>query len=282
MTGPLDPRDDLLDSAVLSVLAEMRGEGRDPQRFTAGRAGVMVAAARARETSAVPVGGRWLRWRRRFAITALGFAGANLALGGMVALAAGAQPDSMLYGVKRAAEAAALSLTFDPVDKAKLELQIADRRADEAATMARSGRADLALDAARDATNLVREASATLSANPSVDNQQALTHASAEAMARLQAVFAALENGTDPGAAEAARSLDSAWSNGLGLGITGNQGHPGTPSQGQGAAGGAGSGGSPAGGQSSPPATPPVGGTVSPSPHGGGSGGHPTHTPPPH
>jgi len=279
MTRPLDPRDDdALDADLLSVLAELRGEGRDPRRFSAGRAAVMAAAARAREAAAVAPGGRRLRWRRRIAIGAFGFAGANLALGGVVALAAGAQPDSILYGVKRAAEATALSLTFDPVDKAKLELQIAGRRADEAATMARNGRADLALDAARDATGLVREASATLSANPSVDNEQALAHASAEAMDRLQAVFAALENGTDPGAAEAARSLDDAWSNGLGLGALGQQG---TEGQGQGPGGEAGKGGTPAGGQS-PPATPPVQSGSDSSGSHTGSGGHPTHTPPPH
>jgi len=282
MTRPIDPRDDeILDSTVLSVLAELQGEGRDPQRFRAGRAAVMAAAARAREASAEAAGGRWLRWRRRVAVGAVGFAGANLALGGVVALAAGAQPDSMLYGVKRAAEAAALSLTFDPVDKAKLELQIADRRAGEAATMARSGRADLALDAARDATNLVRQARATLAANPSVDNEQALAHASAEAMARLQDVFAALENGTDPGAAEAARSLDDAWSNGLGLGITGTQGQQGTEGRGQGTGGAAGDGGTPAGGQS-PPATPPGGQPSGSHTGSGGTGGHPTHTPPTH
>jgi Domain of unknown function (DUF5667) len=273
MTRPFEPPDEgmELDPMLLEVLAELRGTSRDQRRRAAGRAAVMAAAARGREAAR-----RRPLWRRRAAITALGFAGANLALGGVVALAAGAQPDSVFYGVKRAAEAAKLSLTFDPVDKARLELQLADRRADEAATMARTGHAGLALDAARDATSLVREASATLAANPSVDNEQALAHASAEARARLQQVFAALESGADPGAAEAARGLDSAWSNGLGNGVQGDggQGH-----QGQGPGGAAaGSGGGPGGGSSGKGGAP----ATSPGQSGEhGAGAHGTHTPQP-
>ena len=243
-----------LDSELAAFLRGLSAEGRDPGRSTAGRAAVMAAAARARETSAL---GRGPRWRRRFAVAALTFTGANLALGGVVALAAGANPDSILYGVKRAAEAAKLSLTFDPVDKANLELELADRRAAEAAAMTRSGHPGLALDAARDATTLVSEAQETFAAHPSAANSQALAHASAEARARLQEVFAALENGSDPGASEAARSLDAAWGNGLGRGqgSTGG-GSAGAGSQGQGpggsgAPGASGNQGQGVGGQSS-------------------------------
>ena len=223
-----------LDPALAAALVDLQGVGRSPRRRASGRAAVMAAAARGRESAAAAGGG--LRWRRRFAVAALTFSGANLALGGVVALAAGAQPDSILYGIKRATEAAKLSLTFDPVDKARLELQLADRRAAEAAAMAHSGHAGLALDAARDATSLVREAGRTLSDHPSAGNAQALAHASAEARDRLQEVFAALENSDDPGASEAARSLDSAWSHGLGRGEDAGA-NPGSGSQGSGPAG---------------------------------------------
>jgi tRNA(adenine34) deaminase len=230
-----------LDPAVIEALAALVDVRRDPQRSAAGRARVMAAAATARESARR---GRGFRWRRRVAIGALGLAGANLALTGVVALAAGAQPDSILYGVKRAAEAAKLSLTFDPQDKARLELDLADRRAAEAEAMARTGHAQLALDAARDATSLVTQASATLSANPSVENQQALQHASAEARARLEQVFAALESGADPGAAEAARSLDATWSRGLG-GTQGGGASQASPGAAGGHAGGSGGAGGP-------------------------------------
>jgi len=255
-----------LDPAVIEALAALVDVRRDPLRSTAGRARVMAAAASSRESRQ---SGRGFRWRRRAAAAALAVAGANLALGGVVALAAGAQPDSFLYGVKRAAEAARLTLTFDPQDKARLQLELADRRAAEAEEMARTGHAQLAIDAARDATSLVTEASATLSASPSVANEQALQHASAEARARLEEVFAALESGADPGAAEAARSLDNAWSRGLGGGQGGgaDQSSPGAAGGGPGGAGGAGAGGSGGqGGQSE--AAPGNSGTH------GSSGGH--------
>lgn len=228
----------------------------------------MAAAASTREARSQS---RWARWRRRGVGGALALAGANLVLGGIVAAAAGAQPDSVLYGVKRATEAVKLTLTFDSEDKARLQLQLADRRAAEAETMARTGHAQLALDAARDATSLVEQASAALSANPSVDNEQALAHASAEAMARLTEVFAALENGDDPGAAEAARGLDAEWARGLGgTPERGAEGSPGAP--GAGSTGGAGTGGSGAG---SSTAHPTAGA-------GGASGGGRTTPPNPH
>jgi hypothetical protein len=264
------------DPELLEVLSELRGVRRDPSRVAAGRAGVMVAAARARSSASVPPMSRLLRWRRRGVVAALGLAGANLAVGGVVALAAGAQPDSVLYGVKRAAETAKLSLTFDPQDKARLQLDLADRRAGEAATMAHNGHADLALDAARDATTLVRQAAAALGDHPSAENAQALDHASTEALSRLQEVFAALENGDDPGAAEAARSLDDAWSNGLGHGVQGDGAETTPqPSHGAGPADGTGASG-PAGGSSSPAGAPPTQPAASGGEHGGGGDhGHP-------
>lgn len=280
-----DPMDEPfeLDPLLVSALAEMGETARDPRRSAAGRAAVMAAAARARETALRDA--RVPRWRRRAAVGALAFAGANLALSGVVALAAGAQPDSVFYGVKRAAEAARLSLTVDPVHKARLELDLAGRRAGEAATMARSGHPGLALDAARDATTLVSEASATLAAHPSPENEQALAHASSEALARLQQVFAALESGADPGAADAARNLDSAWSLGLGPGTDGQRGQ-GTQGQGPGGAA-AGSGGGPGGpagtggtGKGVPPATPPAATGASGQSGSHGESQHPGHTPP--
>lgn len=270
---PMDDELQPLDPELVSFLTSLGAGGRDPLRRSAGRAAVMAAAARSREAARRD---RGVRWRRRAAVAALGFAGANLALGGVVALAAGAQPDSVFYGVKRAAEDAKLALTFDPQEKARLELQLADRRASEAAAMAHNGQSGLALQAARDATSLVQEARDALGANPSVENEQALRHASDEARARLEAVFAALENSSDPGAAEAARGLDATWHNGLGSGRSGNgaTGAPGSSGEepgasaapgstpGAGAAGSAGEGAAGSSLQPTPPAHP------TPHPHG--------------
>jgi hypothetical protein len=256
---------DDLDPALLDALAGLGDVRRDPGRRAAGRAAVMVAAARARESA---VGSRGSRWRRRVAAAAFGVAGAQIALGGVVAMAAGAQPDSPLYGIKRAAEEVRLSLTFDPVDKARLELELASRRVDEAVAMAHSGHAELALTAARDATSLVEEASAALSANPSVANEQALEHASSDARGRLEQVFAALENSSDPGAAQAARSLDHAWQEGLGGAAKGGNGgtSPGAAGDQGGHAGAAGSGG--------PPSSLPSPAAGHATGHPGGRGGH--------
>jgi len=268
--GPILPYDAGADPALVEALAELAGLRRSPSRHAAGRARVMAAAAATRQERAQS---RWARWRRRGVGGALALAGANLVLGGIVAAAAGAQPDSVLYGVKRAAEAVKLTLTFDAQDKARLQLELADRRAAEAETMARTGHAQLALDAARDATSLVEQASATLSANPSVENEQAVAHASAEAKARLTEVFAALENGDDPGAADAARGLDAEWARGLGgTQESGAEQSPGAAG-GAGSAGGAGPGGS---GAANPGAHPTAAAGGGP-----GGGGHSTQ-PSPH
>ncbi len=130
----------------------------------------------------------------------------------------------------------------------------------------------------------MREAQQAFAAHPSAANSQALAHASDEARARLQEVFAALENGSDPGASEAARSLDAAWSNGLGRdqGSAGG-GSAGSGSQGQGAGGSGASGatgnqgqgtvgGSTSGGQSSTHSTSST--TTSSSTGTHGHGGH--------
>lgn len=269
-----------LDPALLAALTEARELRRDRRRAASGRAAVMIAAARARDARAGA--GRLARWRRRGVVAGLSLAGANLVVGGLVAMAAGAQPDSFLYGVKRAAEAAKLSLTLDSQDRAHLQLELADRRAAEAQAMAHTGHAGLALDAARDATTLVRQAAATLGEHPSADNAQALQHASGEAMARLEEVFAALENGTDPGAAEAARSLDADWSNGLGHGAS-DQDTTGSPDRGNAAdqgsqGGGAGQDGgqSGAGANASPEATGSAGSSGRP----GSTGDHGAHPSP--
>ena len=277
MSRRFDEDPEVIDDRLLEALAALGTGGRDPRRRAAGRAAVILAAARARNERA---DGRLTRWRRRAVGAALGFAGANLVLGGLVALAAGASPTSPLYGIKRAAEAAALTLTLDPQEHAKLQLQIAERRAGEAAEMVREGHPDLALDAARDATELVRAASAALADNPSVENEQAILHASDEALARLQQVFAALENGSDPGAAEAARTLDSNWRHGL----AGDQSDTTPGTHDADAAGGSapGSPGAQPGASGDHPGAP--GGTPTAAPSGDhsqagahGTGGHPGH-----
>jgi len=51
-------------------------------------------------------------------------------------------PDETLYPVKLAAEQVKLTLAFSDMDKAKIHIQYAERRADEMVQMARQGKSD--------------------------------------------------------------------------------------------------------------------------------------------
>src|SRR5438309_1414922 len=194
---------DDIDPALVEALGQLHAISRDPQRHSAGRAALMVAAAQRRAVA----GSRRPAWLRRLTVASLSVAGAGGLLGGLVAASANALPDSPLYGVKRAVEGIELQLADDNTDRAKLQLKLVDRRTAEAVAMVERGRSDLAGDAVRDAQPLLAGALAVLADDHSNGAQQALTHASAVAIPRLTVVFQRLEQARDNRDAGAAAEI---------------------------------------------------------------------------
>ena len=234
------PEDDEIDPRVLATLSAMRDDGRDPGRLMAGRAAAIRVAGETRSP-------RRLRAIRRPRVLAPLLLAATLAVGvgGLVIASADALPDSSLYSVKRAVEDIRLQLTFGADSHARLELDLADRRTAEAVAMADRGRADLAVSAARDGEQLIADAARTLGRSQA--GEEALEHASAVALPRLQEVVDRLQALGDAGDAH---DVDMVRQNvgheagapqsdgGLGAGNPANGDAPGD--QGNGVAGGSG------------------------------------------
>jgi len=81
-------------------------------------------------------------WRRKWALAMTAILGFLLIGVGTVAASAYALPDEPLYPVKLAEEQVRLTLAFSDMDKAKLHIQFAERRAVEIAGMACQGKGD--------------------------------------------------------------------------------------------------------------------------------------------
>ncbi len=81
-------------------------------------------------------------WYRRWALAMTAVLGFLLIGIGTVGAAASTLPDETLYPVKLAAEQVKLTLAFSDMDKAKIHIQYAERRADEMVQMARQGKSD--------------------------------------------------------------------------------------------------------------------------------------------
>ncbi len=92
-------------------------------------------------------------------------AGIALALGvGAAGLAALSEPDSSLYGLKRAGENALVAVySLDASGKAGLQVRLAQMRLREAEAMAQAGKPNLVLQAVRERYNTLRSASQVLS-----------------------------------------------------------------------------------------------------------------------
>jgi hypothetical protein len=81
-------------------------------------------------------------WHRRWALAMTAILGFLLIGVGTLAASAYALPDESLYPVKLAGEQVRLKLAFSDIDKAKLHIQFAERRAGEMVEMARQGKSD--------------------------------------------------------------------------------------------------------------------------------------------
>ncbi len=81
-------------------------------------------------------------WQRRWALAMTAILGFLLIGVGTLAASAYALPDGSLYPVKLAGEQVKVALAFSDIDKAKLHIQFAERRAGEMVEMARQGKGD--------------------------------------------------------------------------------------------------------------------------------------------
>lgn len=81
-------------------------------------------------------------WQRRWALAMTAILGFLLIGVGTLAASAYALPDGSLYPVKLAEEQVKVTLAFSDIDKAKLHIQFAERRAGEMVEMARQGKSD--------------------------------------------------------------------------------------------------------------------------------------------
>lgn len=79
-------------------------------------------------------------WQRRWALAMTAILGFLLISVGTLAASAYALPDGSLYPVKLAGEQVKVTLAFSDIDKAKLHIQFAERRAGEMVEMARQGK----------------------------------------------------------------------------------------------------------------------------------------------
>ena len=79
-------------------------------------------------------------WQRRWALAMTAILGFLLISVGTLAASAYALPDGSLYPVKLAGEQVEVTLAFSDIDKAKLHIQFAERRAGEMVEMARQGK----------------------------------------------------------------------------------------------------------------------------------------------
>jgi len=97
---------------------------------------MLYAKQKEKERARIPV------WYRRWALATAAVLGFLLIGIGTVGAAASTLPDATLYPVKLAAEQVKVTLAFSDMDKAKMHIQCAERRADEMVQVARQGKSD--------------------------------------------------------------------------------------------------------------------------------------------
>ena len=201
-------RDELVALLRLSVdLGGLGAPAADPAFRLRARNRMLAASARQRQARHRNPFGRWPRPPLRLAF-ATAFAVALL-VGGLTAAAAsdGSLPGDPLYGVKLAAEKAQLTITFNSIDRARLQLRFADVRLQEALRL-------FALGRKQDAIRLISQYDADVAqfdrlvATAAIDNQASdvlsryVDDRQAHADASLDALAGSLSAGGDSQSAE--------------------------------------------------------------------------------
>jgi uncharacterized protein DUF5667 len=188
-------REELISILQLSLdLAQLRTPAPETGFRLRARNRMLAAAQRGRSLRRAPFN-LALRLRPVLVGAAAVAAAAAVSAGGLTAAAAGSLPGEPLYSVKTAVEGVELRLTLDPQASARLRLQFAQRRLDEAERLARLGRAQEAVD-------LAGAYASAVSADAPDRDLEAGRMAADEALRRLAGTLSAAGN------AEAASTVD--------------------------------------------------------------------------
>jgi DNA-directed RNA polymerase specialized sigma24 family protein len=146
------PHDALVLLKIVAELRELLGDPVDPARATRIRTAMLAATAERRAlwvsrnhvTATVPGIERRRYPSRTGTFVALGIAAILAVVVGAVlaVLSSFAEPTSTFYPIKRAGESALLTIQVDPIDRANLEINLAETREREAEDMASRGDGD--------------------------------------------------------------------------------------------------------------------------------------------
>jgi hypothetical protein len=124
-----------------------------------------------------------------------------------------ADPDSLLYPLKRLGESVLVGATPSPVSRADLEIKLSQTREREAEDMASRGKGDLAVQAVRDRISLLQAAVRELSSTSARNSRWRDTRNSffGAASTPLDEVERDLEVTGQPSAAQEVRGIDVDW-----------------------------------------------------------------------
>jgi len=111
-------------------------------------------------------------FRKAILSSAAAAAAIVIAAGGLVYASGDSMPGSPLYAAKRTAEKIQLALALNPEGKAKLHYDFAQRRIDEAKSMAKSGKDAQVADISREAKESLEEAGKVVKVVPPVEKDK--------------------------------------------------------------------------------------------------------------
>ena len=111
-------------------------------------------------------------YRKAVLSSAAAAAAIVIAAGGLVYASGDSMPGSPLYGVKRATEKVKLAVTFNEESKAKLHYSLAQKRIDEAKSMAKSGKDSEVAGISQEAKKSLEEAGKVAKVVPPVEKDK--------------------------------------------------------------------------------------------------------------
>ncbi|MDI6817616.1 MAG: DUF5667 domain-containing protein, partial [Actinomycetota bacterium] len=111
-------------------------------------------------------------YRKAVLSSAAAAAAIVIAAGGLVYASGDSMPGSPLYGVKRATEKVKLAMTFNEESRAKLHYALAQKRIDEAKSMAKSGKDSEVAGISREAKKSLEEAGKVAKVVPPVEKDK--------------------------------------------------------------------------------------------------------------